>query len=51
MKMNRGIEALNDGYEDWIDILKNSNKASEEYSNALYDIKSALSDVYDIESK
>ena len=31
MRMNNGIEALNENQEEWIDILKESSKSSEEY--------------------
>lgn len=44
-KMNKGIEALSEGFEEWSDILKNSDKASEEYSEAMDEMKTAMSDV------
>ena len=33
------------GIEDWSSILKKSDKASKEYSDAMVDIKDAMSDV------
>lgn len=44
-KMNKGIEALSEGIEGWVDILSKSNVASEEYATAMNDIKTAMSDV------
>lgn len=44
-KMNKGIEALSEGFEDWSDVLTKSDKASEEYSEAMNGMKSAMSDV------
>ena len=48
--MNKGINALADGFEDWNDIITKSNKESQEYSEAMYHMKQALSDVLDVES-
>lgn len=45
MKMNQGIEKLADGIEDWTDILENSSKESEEYCNAISDMRDAMSDL------
>ena len=45
MKMNQGVEKLAEGIEDWSDVLKNSSKESEEYCNALSDMRDAMSDV------
>ena len=45
MKMNNGISKLADGIEDWSSVLKKSDKASQEYSEAMADMKDAMSDV------
>lgn len=45
MKMNDGVDALAKGFEDWSDILLNSTEGSEEYCEALSDMKDALSDL------
>lgn len=45
MKMNKGIDKLADGFDDWKSVLTKSSKASEEYSDAMTDIKDAMSDV------
>ena len=47
IKMNKAIDNLADSYEDWIDIIKNSSKTSQEYAEAMYGMKDALADVYD----
>ena len=44
-KMNKGIDALADGFEDWSDILKKSDSSSEEFAEAMAGMKSAMSDV------
>ena len=44
-KMNKGIDALSDGFKDWSDVLKKSDKSSEEYAVAMEDMKEAMSDV------
>ena len=49
-RMNKGIDALADGFEDWNNIITKSNKESQEYSEAMYHMKQALSDVLDVES-
>ena len=48
MRMNKGIEKLHDNQEDWIDVLKNSNKSSEEYCDALNDMRDAFGDLLDL---
>ena len=50
-KMNRGIDKLADGFDDWKDVLKKSSKESMEYANAMSDVKDALSDVLGVESE
>lgn len=44
-KMNQGIEKLANGYEEWNDILKKSDKSSHEYAEAMTSMKDAMSDV------
>ena len=48
MRMNRGIESLADGWEDWSDVLKKSSKESQEYWEALKDTQDALADLLDV---
>ena len=48
MKMNRGIDNLADGFEDWNSILKKSSKESQEYADAMGGVKNALSDILDV---
>jgi hypothetical protein len=48
MKMNKGIDALADGFKDWSSIMKKSSKESEEYSDAVNGMRDALSDVLDV---
>lgn len=48
MRMNRGIESLVDGWEDWSDVLKKSSKESQEYWEALKDTQDALADLLDV---
>jgi hypothetical protein len=43
--MNQGIEKLANGYEEWNDILKKSDKSSHEYAEAMTSMKDAMSDV------
>lgn len=49
-RMNKGIEDLADNWDDWSNILKNSSKGSEEYSDTLSEVKDAMSDLLDISS-
>lgn len=49
-KMNKGIEDLAEGFEDWSDILKNSSEESYEYFDAINNIKNAMSNILDINS-
>ena len=44
-KMNQGIQKLSEGFEEWSDILKNSDESSEEYCDALTSMKDAVSDL------
>lgn len=45
MKMNNGVEKLKNGFNGWADVLKKSDSASQEYYDAMVDIKDAMSDV------
>lgn len=45
MRMNRGVDKLAEGFEDWNDVLKKSDKSSQEYYDALDGMKEAMSDV------
>lgn len=45
MKMNNGVEKLKNGFSGWADVLKKSDSASQEYYDAMVDIKDAMSDV------
>lgn len=47
-KMNKGIDALADGIEEWDSILRKSSKSSAEYSKALSSVREALSNVLDV---
>ena len=44
-KMNNGIETLADNFDDWSEVLKKSNPASEEYAEAIIGMKNAISDL------
>lgn len=50
-RMDQGIEKLADGYEDWSDVLKKSDKTSQEYSEALNNMQDALGDLLDVEDE
>lgn len=50
IKMNKAIDTLADNIENWKDIISNSAEYSQEYAEAMYDIKNALADVYDTEA-
>lgn len=45
VQMNKGIDKLSDGIEDWSSIINNSSKESVEYCDAMFEIKDAMSDV------
>ena len=47
-KMNLGVEALANNFEDWQDTLTKSTAGSEEYFEALRDLRNAASDLLDI---
>ena len=48
MRMDRGIDNLADGFEDWNSILKKSSKESQEYADAMGGIKNSLADILDV---
>lgn len=50
-KMNRGIQSLADDFEEWSDILKKSDKSSEEYADAMTSVKDAMSDVLGVQDE
>ena len=50
IQMNKGIDALADGFKDWADVLKKSSKESQEYAEALGGIQDALSLMYGVEA-
>ena len=47
-RLNRGLESLGEGWEEWGDILKKSDKSSKEYFDALSETQDALGDVLDL---
>lgn len=47
-KMNKGIDKLADGFEDWSDVLNESDESSQEYFEAMTNMKDAMSDVLNI---
>jgi len=48
IRMNSGIDKLAKNQENWIDILKKSNIESQEYFDALTDIRDAFGDLLDL---
>ncbi len=46
--MNKGIDKLADGFEDWSDVLNESDESSQEYFEAMTNMKDAMSDVLNI---
>jgi len=48
MRLNKGIDALGKSFEDWADILKNSNSASQEYFEAFDGITAAMADMLNV---
>ena len=47
-RMNKGVDKLADGIEDWSSVLKNNSKISQEYGQALGEMREALADVLDV---
>ncbi len=51
MRMNQGIDKLSKGQEEWVDVLKNSSRTSQEYYDALTNMQDALADILDTEEE
>lgn len=51
MRMNRGVESLYDNFKDWKSMLKKSDKASQEYADALAGVADALADIANVDAK
>ena len=51
MRMTKGVDDLAGNWEDWSDILKKSDKSSQEYYEALDKTKEAMSDLLDINTE
>lgn len=49
IKMNKGIESLVSGFDEWASAISQSSNVSEEYSVAMTKMKAALSDVLGVE--
>lgn len=49
MRMNRGIKSLAEGFDEWEDVLTKSSKSSEEYYDALDNVKDAAADLLDVD--
>jgi hypothetical protein len=49
MKLNLGIDKLSKGFKDWNNILRKSNKSSQEYQEALANTKDAVSDLLSVD--
>lgn len=47
-RLNRGIDSLADGFKDWNDVLKKSDKGSQEYFEAMQEMKKAMADVLNV---
>ena len=50
MRMNKGIEDLAEGIDEWTDIMKKSDKTSQEYFESLSHIRDGLADILDTEA-
>ena len=52
VRMNKGLETLGDGFDDWNktikDAIKNGKELSPEYREAMTDIENALEDVFNV---
>ena len=51
IRMNKGVEALSEGLEEWSDVLTKSDEASQEYAVALNDLRDAMSDLLNVDGK
>jgi TP901 family phage tail tape measure protein len=47
-RMNKGVDSLSKNWDEWSDILKNSSKTSEEYTDAMSGAKEAMADLLDV---
>ena len=47
-RMNKGVDKLADGIENWSSVLKKSSKTSQEYGQALGEMREALADILDV---
>ena len=50
-RMNNGVEKLQENFEGWSDVLRNSSKESEEYHEALTGMQDAIGDLLDVEDE
>lgn len=50
MRLNKGIDQLADGFEDWSDVLTKSDQASQEFYEALTGIDEAMSNILNIDT-
>ena len=48
IKLNKAIDTLAGNYKDWSDIIKKSKDYSQEYAEAMYGMRDAIADVYDV---
>ena len=48
IKMNKGIDSLANGFENWSEVLKKSSEESKEYYEALENMRDATSDLLDV---
>lgn len=44
-RMNKGIKSLNDNFDDWKKTLKNADKLSQDYADAVVDVTDAIKDL------
>ena len=51
MRMNKGIEDLAEGIEEWTDIMRKSDKTSQEYFESLMHIRDGLANILDTEAE
>lgn len=51
MKMNRGVETLISNFEEWGDVLKNSDAGSQEFADSLVGVKGAMSDILGVQEE
>lgn len=49
-RLNKGVKSLSENYEDWADVIKKSDKSSQEYSDAISGMRDALGDIFNAES-